>query len=161
MLLLLGDDMLETKWPIEQLKAGDNEIRKKTAFWLGNTCRISALTPLCNISLFDCDEGVRVVTVTAILEIARKNPKNMKITIKVATHPLLTSLQRFQTHSYARCIAWVLSQLDFSPEEREVLIDAIEQKRNTLTNSYSKNMASKIIEALKGDGHLPLGRDRF
>lgn len=144
-----SDDASKIKTLTKQLKEQNNNIKRKAVLSLGNTGKISALTPLCNIAIFDCDEGVRVIALTAILDIARKNSKKMKIAIKLAVHPLLTSLQKFPTPSYGRAVGWILSQLELSEKEIGAVLSVLQKKCSTLINSSSIKVLEDIIEMLK------------
>lgn len=136
------------------LKHPNAQKRKQAALRLGSIPKISVLKPLCNIALFDRDEGVRKITATAILDVARSSPKMMRTTIKIASHPLLTSLQKYPTPTYCRCVGWVLSNLEFSERELKLIIDTLQKKCDVLINLSCKNVLSEVIRTLKGQKNV-------
>ncbi len=110
--------------------------RKRVICELGKTLHIKALQPLCNLALFDKDEMVRTIAISAIADIIKANHKKMQSHNRrtFVVHNVLNSWNKFPTLKYARAVRWFFSSinLDYENEEAIGLTKTILGKKCTL-----------------------------
>ncbi len=113
----------------EYLKGENEACRKETAMLLGKIFRPWALNFLLDICLFDKSEGVRLLAISSIIEIARKSPKSMIKVQKKALHPIFNSWQHYPTVRYLRAVHWALSCFKYRKNDAENIIKIITRKQ--------------------------------
>lgn len=113
--------------------------RKRVICELGKTLHIKALQSICNVALFDKDEMVRTITISAIADIIKANHKKMQSHNRrtFVVHNVLNSWNKFLTLKYARAVRWFFSSisLDYENEEAIGLTKTILGKKCTLVCS--------------------------
>lgn len=115
-------NIVQTIWQLtHQLNNRAPLNRKRTICELGETRHVKALEPLCNMTLFDKDEGVRTVALTVIADIIRENPKRLRSPQRrmFVIHNVLNSWNKFPSLPYARAVKWFFSSINLKYEREE------------------------------------------
>lgn len=131
------------------LKVPDKDCRKKAVVHLGKIHNTWALDLLLSICIYDKNEGVRVVTISSIIEHARKSPKAMIRVQKRALHPIFNSWQYYPTVRYLRAVHWALSVFVYRRNDAENIIRIITRKRITVMEAEIAKEMDAIIETVK------------
>ena len=111
------------------LRNENETCRKEATVLLGQILRPWALTFLLDVCLFDKSEGVRLLAISSIIEIARKSPKSMIKVQKKALHPIFNSWQHYPTVRYLRAVHWALSCFKYRKNDAENIIKIITRKQ--------------------------------
>lgn len=113
----------------EYLKSENETCRKEATVLLGQILRPWALTFLLDVCLFDKSDGVRLLAISSIIEIARKSQKSMIKVQKKALHPIFNSWQHYPTVRYLRAVHWALSCFTYRKNDAENIIKIITRKQ--------------------------------
>jgi len=111
------------------LRNENETCRKEATVLLGQILRPWALTFLLDVCLFDKSDGVRLLAISSIIEIARKSPKSMIKVQKKALHPIFNSWQHYPTVRYLRAVHWALSCFKYRKNDAENIIKIITRKQ--------------------------------